>query len=116
MVNQTATENITAIKEAKKQQNGLDYLFDDHNEKPTNAFKDATDLLNEHRTNLSVKDIDDIRKKLYRKEIVYNALKRRDKLSYEENNILKRTDKYLNNFKSNLEKHEENINAILHMV
>ena len=92
------------LNKSQKHQYGLDYLFDDHNEKPTNAFKDVTDLLNEPRTNLSVKDIDDIRKKLYRKEVVYNALKRRDKLSYEENNILKRIDKYLNNFKSNLEK------------
>ena len=92
------------LNKSQKLQYGLNYLFDDHDEKPTNAFKDARDLLNEHRTNLSVKDIDDIRKKLYRKEVVYNALKRRDKLSYEENNILKRIDKYLNNFKSNLEK------------
>ena len=92
------------LNKSQKHPYGLDYLFDDHNEKPTNAFKDARDLLNEQRTNLSVKDIDDIRKKLYRKEVVYNALKRRDKLSYEESNILKRIDKYLNNFKSNLEK------------
>ena len=88
------------LNKSQKHQYGRDYLFDDHND----AFKYARDLLNEHRTNLSVKDIDDIRKKLYKKEVFYNALKRRDKLSNEENNILKRIDKYLNNFKSNLEK------------
>ena len=92
------------LNKSQKHQYGRDYLSEDHNKKPANAFKDGRDLLNEHRTNLSVKDIDDIRKKLCRKEVVYNALKRRDKLSYEENNILKRIDKYLNNFKSNLEK------------
>ena len=42
--------------------------------------------------------------KLYRKEVVYNALNKKDKLSYEENNILKRIKKYLKNFKSNLQK------------
>ena len=52
------------LNKSQKHQYGLDYLFDDHNEKPTNAFKDARDLLNEYRTNLLVKDIDDIRKKL----------------------------------------------------
>ena len=40
-------------------------------------------LLNEHKTNPSLEKIAEIRMKLYRKEVVYNALKRRDKLSYE---------------------------------
>ena len=52
------------LNKLQKHEYGLDYLFDDHNEKPTNAFKDARHLLNEYRTNLLVKDIDDIRKKL----------------------------------------------------
>ena len=92
------------LNRQQKNQYGLDYLFDNSSDKSTDAFKNARDLLNEHKSNLSNRDIDDIRRKLYRKEVVYYALKRRDKLSYEENNILKRIDEYLNNFKSNLEK------------
>ena len=52
-------------------------------------------LLNEHKANLSLEKIAEIRMKLYKKKVVYNALKKKGKLSYEENNILKRIEKYL---------------------
>ena len=50
---------------SKKQKNryGLDYLFNEDNEKHINAFKDARDLLNERRSNLLLKERNEIRKK-----------------------------------------------------
>ena len=47
------------------------------------------------KQNLSIEKIAEIRMNFYRKEVVYNALKKKDKLSYEENNILKLIEKYL---------------------
>ena len=64
-------------KKSEKYDFNISHLFS--KKKDTNKFQKARMLLNEYRTNLSVKDIDDIRKKLYRKEVVYNALKTRDK-------------------------------------
>ena len=47
-----------------------DYLFNEHNY--INAFQEARTLLNEHRSNFSCKETNKIRKKLYKKEAVYN--------------------------------------------
>ena len=72
-------------------------------EKEHNACQDATDLLNEHRSNLSLKERNEIRKK----EVVYNFLKdkeQNDSLTNEEKKVLKRIDKYLKNFKNDLDK------------
>ena len=76
-------------------------------EKEHNAFQDATDLLNEHRSNLSLKERNKIRKKLFKKEVVYNFLKdeeQNDSLTNEEKKVLKRINKYLKNFKNDLDK------------
>ena len=63
---------------------GLDYLFNEHNEEgritespnnDNNVFKEATELLNERRSNLLHKETKRIRKKLRRIEAVYNVLK-----------------------------------------
>ena len=64
-------------------------------------------LLNERRSNLSLKETNEIRKKLYKKEAVYNFLKEKEQngsLTNEEKKVLKNIDKYLKNFKNDLEK------------
>ena len=80
--------------------------FDEDNEKHINAFKDARDLLNERRSNLLLKETNEIRKKLYKKEAVYNFLKDKEQngsLTNEEKKVLKRINRYLKNFKHDLE-------------
>ena len=51
------------LSKKQKNQYGLDYLFNEDNEKHINAFKDARDLLNERRSNLLLKERNEIRKK-----------------------------------------------------
>ena len=94
------------LSKKQKNQYGLDYLFNEDNEKH-NAFKDARDLLNEHRSNLLLKETNEIRKKLYKKEAVYNFLKEKEQngsLTNEEKKVLKKIERYLKNFKEDLEK------------
>ena len=67
-------------------------------------------LLNERRSNLSLKETNEIRKKLYKKEAVYNFLKEKEQnasLTNEEKKTLKNIDKYLKNFRNDLEKLEK---------
>ena len=52
---------------------GIDYLFNEHND--INVFQEARMLLNERRSNPFRKKTNEIRKKLYKKEGVYNFLK-----------------------------------------
>ena len=59
----------------QKDQYGIDYLFNEDNKKHINAFKDARDLLNERRSNLLLKERNEIRKKLFKKDVLYNFLK-----------------------------------------
>ena len=94
----------------------LDYLFNERNEEDyitepsnndINAFKEVTKLLNERRSNLLRKKINEIRKKLHKKEAVYNFLKEEEQkgsLINKEKKVLKNIDKYLKNFKNDLEK------------
>ena len=63
-----------------------------------NAFKEARKLFNERRSNLLRKETNEIRKKLYKKEAVYNFLTNREK------RVLKNIDSYLKNFKKDLDK------------
>ena len=68
------------FKKLQKYQYGIDYLFNEHNEEDytsnnINAFKEARKLLNERRSNLLRKETNEIRKKLHKKEAVYNFLK-----------------------------------------
>ena len=70
-------------------------------------FQEARKLLNERRSNLSCKERNDIREKLYKKEVVYNSLKKKDQnnsLTNSEKKVLNKIDKYLQNFKNDLEK------------
>ena len=95
------------LNKIQKHQYGLDYLFNEDNENLINKFKDSRDLLNERRSNLSLKETNEIRKKLYKKEAVYNFLKEKEQngsLTNEEKKVLKNIDKYLKNFKNDLEK------------
>ena len=94
----------------------LDYLFNERNEEDyitepsnndINAFKEVTKLLNERRSNLLRKKINEIRKKLHKKEAVYNFLKEEEQkgsLTNKEKKVLKNIDKYLKNFKNDLER------------
>ena len=96
-------------KRQKKQNNHyrLDHLFNKDSKTHISLFKDARDLLNERRSSLSLEKINEIRKKLFKKETVYNALKAKeqnDSLTNEEKKVLKRINKYLKNFKNDLDK------------
>ena len=99
----------------QKDQYGIDYLFNEDNKKHINAFKDARDLLNERRSNLLLKETNEIRKKLYKKEAVYNFLKEKEQngsLTNSEKKVLKKIDRYLRNFKKDfkkLQKYQDNI-------
>ena len=69
------------FKKSKKYQHDTDYLFNEHSEEDytinnsINAFKDRRMLFNECRSNLFHKETNRIRKKLHKKEAVYNFLK-----------------------------------------
>ena len=89
------------LNKSQKHQYGLDYLFNEDNEEHINAFKEARTLLNELRSNFLLKETDEIRKKLYKKE-VYNSLKKKeqnDSLTNFEKKMLKRISKYLKTLK-----------------
>ena len=96
-------------KHFKKYQYGLDYLF---NEPTTlnndiNAFKEARKLFNERRSNLLLKETNEIRKKLHKKEAVYNLLKdkeQKDCLTNRKKTVLKNIDRYHKKFKKDLDK------------
>ena len=77
-----------------------------------NQIKEVRELFNEIRSNLSREEINKIRKKLYRKEAVYNYLKEKDDLTESEKNVLKYIGKYikkLNNDFKKLQKYQDNI-------
>ena len=72
-----------------------------------NAFKEARKLFNERRGNLLLKETNEIRKKLYKKETVYNVLKEKElegSLTNKQKNVLKNIVRYLKNFKKDLDK------------
>ena len=71
-----------------------------------NVFKEARKLINERRSNLLRKETNEIRKKLYKKEVVYNFLKEKEQkgsLTNREKRVLKNIDRYFKNFKKDLE-------------
>ena len=88
------------FKKLQKYQYGIDYLLNEYNN--INAFQEARTLLNERRSNLFRKETNEIRKKLYKKEAVYNFLKEKEQngsLTNSEKKVLKKIDRYLKNFK-----------------
>ena len=99
------------FKKLQKYQYGIHYLFNEHNEEDytsnndINAFQEGRKLLNKYRSNLLLKETNEIRKKLHKKEAVYNFLKEQDgSLTNSEKRVLKKIDSYLKNFKKDLEK------------
>ena len=76
-----------------------------------NTIKEARELFNELRSNLSNEEKKKIRKELYKKEVVYNFLKEKEQegsLTNKEKKVLKNIDKYLKNISmhlKNLKKH-----------
>ena len=93
------------FKKLQKYQYGTDYLSNEHSD--INAFKEARKLLNERRSNVLLKETNKIRKKLYKKEAVYNFLKDKEqkvRLTNEEKKVLKKIDRYFKNFENNLDK------------
>ena len=107
-------------KHQKKQSNQykLDQLFHKYSKTHISLFKDTRDLLNERRSNLSLKEINEIRKKLFKKETVYNVLKAKeqnDSLTDVEKKVLKRINRYLKDFKKDLhklQKYQHNITYV----
>ena len=76
-------------------------------------------VLNERRSSLLYSDINKIRKQLYKKEVVYAFLKDKEQngnLTDSEKKLLKKTDKYLNNFENELDRLQKKINTASHMV
>ena len=105
------------FKKLQKYQYGIDYLFNEHNEEDyasnnyINAFKKARMLFSERRSNLFRKETKRIRKKLHKKEAVYNFLKdkeQNDRLTNEEKKVLKKIDRYLKTFKKDVDKLQKN--------
>ena len=60
-----------------------------------NQIKEVRELFNQIRSNLSREELNRIREKLYRKEVIYNLLKEKDDLTDSENNVLKCIGKYI---------------------
>ena len=72
-----------------------------------NAIKEARELFNKLKSNLSHVETKKIRKKLYKKAAAYNFLKQREQegsLTNKQKNVLKNIDRYIKNFKKDLEK------------
>ena len=99
------------LKKLERYQYGLDHLFNEEKEEEDyitlNNSINARKLFNEVETNLSCEEINEIRKKLHRKEAVYNFLKKKQQigsLTNRENRVLNNIDRYLKNLKKDLEK------------
>ena len=76
-----------------------------------NAIKEARKLFNEVRNNLSREETNEIREKLYKKESVYKFLKEIEQegsLTNRQKTVLNNIDRYLKNFKKDLEKLQKN--------
>ena len=69
-----------------------------------NAIKEVREFFNEIRGSLSRKEINRIRKELYKKEAVYNFLKEKDGLTDKEKNVLKNIGSYLMKLNNDLKK------------
>ena len=106
------------LKKLEKYQYGLDYLFNKYNKEDyitepltlnndINPIKDVRKLFNKRRSNHLRKETNEIRKKLYKKEAVYNFLKEKEqkvRLTNKQKKVLKNIDRYLKSFKKDLEK------------
>ena len=78
-------------KHFKKYQYGLDCLFNEPttSNNDINAIQEVRKLFNERRSSLFHKEINKIRKELYKKETVYNSLKEKDSSTNKEKECVK---------------------------
>ena len=93
-------------KQSEKYVHDKGHLFSKKDNNNINVFQKARTLLNERRSNHLLKETNEIRKKLYKKEAVYNFLKEKEQngsLTNSEKKVLKKIDKYLKNFKNDLD-------------
>ena len=93
-------------KHFKKHQYGLDCLFNEPttSNNDINAIQEVRKLFNERRSSLFHKEINKIRKELYKKETVYNSLKEKDCLTNKQKIVLKNIDEYLKKLNNDLKK------------
>ena len=98
-------------KKSEKYGHHIVHLFSKKDNSNTNIFQKARLLLNERRSSLLSNGINKIRKQLYKKEVVYAFLKdkeRNDNLTDSKKELLKKTDKYLNNSENKLDRLQKN--------
>ena len=69
-----------------------------------NLMKEVRELFNKLRSNFSREKVNRIRKKLYKKEAVYNILKEQDGLTDKEKIVLKNIGNYLKKLNNDLKK------------
>ena len=75
-----------------------------------NAIKEVRELFNELRSNLSREETKKIRKKIYKKETVYNFLKEKDSLANKQKIVLKNISRYLKKLNNDLKKlYQDNV-------
>ena len=72
-------------------------------------------LLNERRSNPSLKETNEIRKKLYKKEVVYNFLKEKEQNDSLTNSEKKALKKSILKILKSIWKNYKNIDTILYM-
>ena len=104
-------------KHFKKTQYDIDYLFNEPvtSNDAINEFKNARKILNKIRNNLLLEETRRVRKRLHNKETIYNVLKDKEQkgsLTNEKKKVLKKIEKYLKNFKNDLDtlqKYQHNI-------
>ena len=84
--------------------------YDTTSNNDISAIEEARKLFNERRSNLLRKETKGIRKSLHKKEAVYNFLKEQEQkgsLTNKQKRVLKNIDRYLKNFKKDLEKSQK---------
>ena len=112
------------FKKSQNYQYGLDYLVNEHNEEGytsnnvINVIVDVRNTLNEHRNNLLLDETKRIRKKLHKKETIYNVLKDKEQkgsLTNDEKKKHQRKSIGILRILKNIQKNYKKINIILHM-
>ena len=101
----------------KKDQYDIDYLFNEPttSNNDISAIEEAKHLFNERKSNRSRKETNEIRKKVHKKEAIFNFLKEKEQkgsLTDRQKRVLKNIDRYLKNFKKDfkkLQKYQHNI-------
>ena len=106
------------FKKSKKYRYDTDYFINEEDSTTNNdinAFQEARMLLNERRSNLFCKETNEIRKKLYKKEVVYNFLKEKEQNDSLTNSEKKALKKSILKILKSIWKNYKNIDTILYM-